>query len=653
MSKGIAMSVMGDESAGFLQNWLEFSPDPMVLLGANYQVRQANTPAQELLQKSDQARQLEKSPGSLLDYFEKEIRTALEESLQNCQTLPAAVRVSAELAGGPVVELSLYPLSLLTGQQNDEFLVIMQDRSELNLLERELHGFRQKYQALLKAAPLSLIVIDALGRIVDLSLWHLANIVPPEHPVDQLFGVSLVGNLPGCPPEIEQVIPLLLRGEAFHFHNLSWSSPSSGQDLFFEAQGVPLFGHLGEVNGALIVLLDKTAELELEKKSLRTRSLETIGLLAAGMASDFHTTMLAVQNQVRQLKARLEPYEPLIQEEMLAIESATQRGLRISREMLDFTHPPQSQVEVVSLNDVIRQTTNVLQSSYGGRVAFSLELEQELPSLRGSQSGIVQALTNLCLKAVETMPHGGTLRIKTGYLKSHELEGIGIEEAPEGAVWVAVKDEGPGMPAEMAKDTERSLGAAASPAGNDQHGYMPVQHVLRHHGAAVHVESQIGRGSTFALYFPAAGTADSAPAPEENSPGRNGKLILLVDDEPLICRIGRRMLEAAGYLVLVAASGEQALEFYRQKSSQIDLVILDLILPDKGGIEVLNQILELNPRAKVLLSSGYATEGGVEEMLTEGAKGFLQKPYRIKEMISKVQSVLDPSAANQEAEKEE
>jgi CheY-like chemotaxis protein len=322
--------------------------------------------------------------------------------------------------------------------------------------------------------------------------------------------------------------------------------------------------------------------------------------------------------------------------DLLVIETAARRLLQVSRPLAQLGGPVTLE-EGIDLNGVIRGLAPVVQGVHSGKPAFSLELEPNLPVVKGSTTLAAHILVTLFLRAVREMPHGGTVRVRTGQLGPTEAAGAGLDYSPEGAVWIAIKDESPGYPYEHKERICRGLQAGAI---SEDPEIAFVQETMRLQAGRAFLESQVGRGTTWTLYFPVSHEMAALFQITSSEAGRCKGTILLVDDEPLICGIGKRILETSGYRVITASNGSEAVEAYRRHRDDVDLVLLDVILPDQSGLEVLKSIRGLNGSAPMLISSGYTTESGIREVLAENGAGFIQKPYRINELLIKVEAAM-------------
>ena len=262
-----------------------------------------------------------------------------------------------------------------------------------------------------------------------------------------------------------------------------------------------------------------------------------------------------------------------------------------------------------------------------------------LPLVEGDRGQIQQALSNVCTNAAEAMPGKGHLSFETKDVSHKHVEIKVHDPRPGNYVLLEVSDTGTGMdnhavarifePFFSTKKTGSGLGLAAA------HG------IIEGHGGYIDVRSKKGRGTTFSIYLPAS-EKDLTEEPQSSDELLKGtETILLVDDEAMFVEVGRDMLELMGYSVLAAKGGKEAVEIYEANIDRIDLVILDMIMPDMGGGETYDRMKEINPEVKVLLSTGYSIEGQAKEILDRGCDRFIQKPFTMKELSQSIRQVLE------------
>ena len=247
---------------------------------------------------------------------------------------------------------------------------------------------------------------------------------------------------------------------------------------------------------------------------------------------------------------------------------------------------------------------------------------------------------NLYVNASDAMPGGGDLFLRSRNVTHEDFRNAVYEPKPGTYVMLEVEDTGEGMdnktmerifdPFFTTKEMGRGTGL----------GLASVYGTIKGHGGYIDVVSQKGKGSRFAIYLPA---SDKRIEPREKTVRRfyKGKeTILVIDDEDVVLDIGVQLLQAMGYTVKSASGGNEAIGIYRQHRETIDMVILDMIMPDMGGGEVFDRLREINPRVAVLLSSGYSIDGKAREILARGCNGFIQKPFSMEKLSEKIREVL-------------
>jgi CheY-like chemotaxis protein len=297
-------------------------------------------------------------------------------------------------------------------------------------------------------------------------------------------------------------------------------------------------------------------------------------------------------------------------------------------------------VRPLSLNDIVHEVIGLLERTIDRAIAIEPHLTDDLATVEGDAGQLHQVLLNLCLNARDAMPDGGRLTIETQNVTLSEEEARTELDLEAGQyVLLSVTDTGSGMDVETrqrlfepfftTKEEGRGLGLAM------------VYGIVRGHGGAIRFYSGLGQGSTFKIYLPVASRPAEDTAPKDAAVAGGTETILVVDDEEPVRALLQRILEEGGYTVLLARDGVEATELYAERSTEIDLVVLDIIMPRMGGRKTYERLREVNPGVKVLLSSGYSKKGQAQDILAAGARGFLQKPYDLRAVLRRVREVLE------------
>jgi CheY-like chemotaxis protein len=276
-------------------------------------------------------------------------------------------------------------------------------------------------------------------------------------------------------------------------------------------------------------------------------------------------------------------------------------------------------------------------------IQIELALSDELTTVNADPVQIEQILMNLAVNARDAMPDGGRLTVATKnvdlddeYCRTH------LGAKPGDYVLLSVSDTGHGMDKETLNRIFEPFYTTKGIGRGTGLGLAIVYGIVKQHGGYITCSSEPGVGTTFVIYLPVIPTkAEQETAAGEPVLPMGTETILLVDDEELVRSLGKRILEPCGYTVLSAANGREALDLYRKEISRIGLVILDIMMPEMGGKECLQNLQEMNPHIKVLIASGYTSGGTVKEATELGAKGFVRKPYEMEGLLRAVRQVLD------------
>jgi two-component system cell cycle sensor histidine kinase/response regulator CckA len=423
--------------------------------------------------------------------------------------------------------------------------------------------------------------------------------------------------------------------------SVDYALPLPSGEKIFEARMIPLID-----DQTYILVRDITdsrraerERLELEAQMQEAQKLESLGVLAGGIAHDFNNiltgllgnTSLALEELSTDSQARAY---------LLEIERAGRRVADLTNQMLAYSGRGKFVVEDIEINAIVEDMTSLLESSTSAKPGVKHDLLPRLPAVRGDATQIRQVVLNLVSNASDAIAdRGGSVSVGT-YVSDCSAGCVGetrlSEELDEGPyVTIEVADSGCGMDAETQKKifdpffttkfTGRGLGLAA------------VQGIVRSHGGAILVASEVGRGTTFKVLLPALDHVASVEALTETEDDWHGSgTILLAEDEEMVRTVTVRMLERLGFTVLTASNGVEAVERFREHASEIVCVLLDLKMPHMDGEEAFEELRRVASDVTVILCSGYSELESVERFSDKGLAGFLQKPFgtaRLKETL--------------------
>jgi PAS domain S-box-containing protein len=385
---------------------------------------------------------------------------------------------------------------------------------------------------------------------------------------------------------------------------------------------------------------DVTERKELEGRLLQAQKMEAVGTLAGGIAHDFNNIIQAILGYTSLLKGRVGETES---RQVEAIERAGIRAGELTRQLLGFARKGKLEVTPTAMNGVVEKVVAMIRPTFDRSIEIRTGLEGDLPSVEGDAGQLEHTLLNLCINARDAMPGGGTLRIETGRVSLLTPETYGTAKAPPGTyVSLNVSDTGTGIPAENLSRIFEPFFTTKEPGKGSGMGLAMVYGIVKNHGGWIDARSAFGRGTTFRILLPASPEATAAPAatPRQELPAGGTETILFVDDEESLRLLAKEMLGSLGYTILTARNGVEALARYSEQRGEIALVILDLIMPEMGGVETFRRLREIDPEARVLVSSGYAGDERPETLLPEGVAGFLQKPYRLGALAAAIRRAL-------------
>ncbi len=371
--------------------------------------------------------------------------------------------------------------------------------------------------------------------------------------------------------------------------------------------------------------------------------MEAIGALTGGIAHDFNNLLMAMMGNISILLHEKERDDP----EYMRLDSVRQfiiSGSKLTRQLLRFARGEAHEHLSLDLNELIAGTSRLFARAHK-EIQVKTFLGRDIAPIDGVKSQIEQAVMNLLVNAAQVLEPGGSIEVLTQNTEINEKQSSIYLAASGRYVEVIVKDTGPGMSKSALEHVfEPRFAGDGRGAGI---GLASVYGVVKSHGGFCSVTSEEGRGTSFYLYFPVVREMEQHPVLLHSEPGTivpGHEAVLLVDDEEIILKTAGSMLTKLGYQVILAESGREAVNRVREMGDAIDLIVMDMIMPDMDGVETFHQVRRLYPSIRVLLTSGYSYEGAASELMAEGCEGYLQKPYDINELSLHIREILDRPA---------
>ncbi|MBC8431368.1 MAG: PAS domain S-box protein [Desulfobacterales bacterium] len=378
---------------------------------------------------------------------------------------------------------------------------------------------------------------------------------------------------------------------------------------------------------------------ELETQLLQAHKMKSVGTLAGGIAHDFNNLLMGIQGHASLMLMDKDSTSPDF-ENLKGIEEYVQNAAALTKQLLGFVRGGKYEVKPTDLNDLVKRQNRMFGRTRK-EITISGKYEQNLWAIEVDQRQIEQVLLNLYVNAWQSMPGGGNIYIQTENVSLDEHYTKLFEMKPGKYVKLSVTDNGVGMDKATQQRIFDPFYTTKTMGRGTGLGLASVYGIVKNHGGFINVYSEKGRGTTFTIHLPVTEKEIIAKKEIEKDILKGSETVLLVDDEEMIIDVGKRLLEKLGYKVLIAGSGNEALEIYNKNRDKIDMVILDMIMPKMDGGETYDMLKKINPKIKVLLSSGYSINGQATEILARGCDGFIQKPFNIRELSEKLREILD------------
>ncbi|MCA1742712.1 MAG: response regulator [Desulfovibrionales bacterium] len=390
----------------------------------------------------------------------------------------------------------------------------------------------------------------------------------------------------------------------------------------------------------------KRAEEEQEKlqsQLLQAQKMESVGILAGGVAHDFNNLLQVIRGNMELLEQR-NVSDSQFPSRISTITKSLDRAAQLVKQLLFFSRKAESQKVQVDLNQEMESMTRILERTIPKMINLDLHLDPALWPISGDPVQIEQILINLANNSVDAMPNGGRLCIETSnvqldqnFVRLHPGSSTGLH------VLLTVSDTGSGMDRETLAHIFDPFFTTKEVGKGTGLGLASVYGIVKAHNGYIQCYSESGQGTTFRIYLPALERGDLAAVdPEQETFFQGGnEIILMVDDDLDIRELTTEYLEMLGYCVQCAASGEDALKVYQDSGNGIDLVLLDLNMPGMGGYKCLKELMRIDPKVNVVIASGYTANSRGEDVFSAGARGFIGKPYQLKELTAKIREILD------------
>jgi two-component system cell cycle sensor histidine kinase/response regulator CckA len=426
------------------------------------------------------------------------------------------------------------------------------------------------------------------------------------------------------------------------FSTLHRSLWPNGTVRWLNGAGRIWLGAHGEPLRGLGISLDVTERRTLEAQYLQAQKMEAIGRLAGGVAHDFNNLLTAILGYCELLLADFDPDDRRLAD-IGEIQKAGRSAARLTRQLLAFSRKEIVKPTLLDLNAVVFDMRAMLVRLIGEDVKVLLDFGPEVAFVKADRGQVEQILMNLALNARDAMPRGGTLTIATANVEldeQHATTHVSLQPAP--SVLLTMTDTGTGMTPEVRARLFEPFFTTKEPGRGTGLGLATVHGIVTQSGGIVSVDSEVGKGTVFKVYFPRPDASDvvvEAPPPVSRS-RRGTETVLVVEDESGLRELTRRLLEQHGYRVLVARNAGQALRLF-ERNGAIDVLLTDVVMSGTSGQQLARRLAERRPELKVIYMSGYTEDADVLRDILDPAVAFLPKPFTSEELGAKMREVLD------------
>jgi two-component system cell cycle sensor histidine kinase/response regulator CckA len=450
----------------------------------------------------------------------------------------------------------------------------------------------------------------------------------------------------------EDIIMILMEQGGWQGEITSRRSDGSSFDLSVSASIIR--DETSHPVGIMAFFIDVTERHRLETQFRQAQKMEALGQLAGGIVHDFNNLLTAISGYA-QLELMDLPQDSPAYQDFLQIKTATDRGKDLTQELRIFTRQASSDRESLNLNSVLNETYKILKRTFPPEVKIEIKAEQELQSIKANPSQMSQMLMNLCVNARDAIMSnndrsrsggrqpGGMLELSTANVElSARLASRFLNVKPGKYICLTIRDSGTGInPQIMDRLFEPFFTTKGEKRGTGL-GLAVVYGIVQNHDGFIDVASKPGEGSIFQIYLPVFKNHQGKPAPKPYMPdltaGRG--TVLVAEDEPQVREMVIRALEKSGYSVLSAADGREAVSLYEKYGEEIDLVVLDMVMPHMGGQECYRQLKAMNPEARIMIMTGYTSDTSAETFFREGNIQVIKKPFELQNFTRSVRQAI-------------
>jgi len=534
------------------------------------------------------------------------------------------------------LEWQIAPIRSITGVLT-HFVAVQRDITERKKTDRALRASEESYRDLFENAFDLILSVAPDGRLLYANrAWHEALGYGPE----DLATVKLQDLInPDRRDESAKSFAAVAQGKEVELVETEFVS-KSGKRISVEGS-VSAKSVKGRTVSLRCIFRDVTEKKKTEAQNLRNQRMESLGTLAGGVAHDLNNVLSPILLAVECLRTRLA--DPASVKILDVLEGSAQRGADMVRQVLTFSRGVEGKRAEVSLKYLIAEMREIIQHTFPKSIVLRTDVPKDTWTLMGDATQIHQVLLNLCVNARDAMTNGGTLTLKVENVPPNEQFARIHSEATAGPyIVLSVIDTGVGIPAHVQKRMFDPFFSTKPLEKGTGLGLSTVRGIVKGHHGFISLSSEVGKGSQFKVWFPAAPSFPARPEQTHQTPlpMGHGQLILVVDDEAAILSVTRQSLQAFGYRTLTAINGAQAVAMCAQNVGKISLMLTDIMMPIMDGAATIRAVRLIDPKLKIIASSGLGPEDGTADPRALNADAFLRKPYTAEQLLRVLATVL-------------
>jgi PAS domain S-box-containing protein len=406
---------------------------------------------------------------------------------------------------------------------------------------------------------------------------------------------------------------------------------------FLSITALPIRSHIGVLTEVVFLFQDQTKRKALQSQLLQAQKMESIGALSSGLAHDFNNLLSGVLGNAHFIRTRVDDHDAI--RHIGIIERAVGKASELTRQLLGFTRKRPEHIQSVDANMVVQECLDLFERSIGRNVSLVKGLSPNLPLAIADALQLEQALLNLLLNAADAVGKFGTIHVNTDIIGVSDEE-ANSEKTAGSYIQIEVHDSGPGIPEDIRDRIFDPFFTTKAEGKGSGLGLSMVYNIVHSHAGWVDLDSHPDLGTRFRIHFPTQGVAVEKTM-GANYPTEKGELLVVVDDDEILLNMLRRILVGLGYNVKLFSSGEESLIWFKKNQSKVDLVIVDMVMPDMNGLEVYEELQTIQDGTKVLFCSGYVHDQRDELLSLPGVHGFLEKPFTLSHLSSTLRACFE------------